>query len=437
MGTKQEQILDYIEKLQIGHKISVRQIAKELNVSDGTAYRAIKEAEAQGLVQTVERVGTVRIEKSRRSDIERLTYAEVVKIIDGHVLGGKNGLHKTLQRFVIGAMEIEAMMKYVEPGALLIVGNREQAHQMALDQGAAVLITGGFDTTKEIKELADQKKLPIISSGYDSFTVATLINQALDARLIKKEILLVEDVWEAEEKAVYLQVGDTISKFYHLMKETGHSRYPVVDKHRRVVGMLTSKDVMKGRAEERVERLMTRDPITVLPTHSLASAAHEMVWEGIELLPIVNEQRRLLGVISRQDVIRALQHVPRPSTVAETLQEASMRGFQERREKGNQLYFEGRISPQMIDALGNWSTGALTALLTEAALQLLRRELQGECTVQNFTLYVLKPVQMESLVQVYPRLMDMGRKQAKVEVDVFKGQTLAIKALLTAHIIEH
>jgi hypothetical protein len=33
--------------------------------------------------------------------------------------------------------------------------------------------------------------------------------------------------------------------------------------------------------------------------------------------------------------------------------------------------------------------------------------------------------------------MDMGRKQAKVEIEVMKGQVLAIKALLTAHIIDH
>lgn len=437
METKHEQILHYIEKLKIGHKISVRQIAKELQVSDGTAYRAIKEAETQGLVQTMERVGTVRIEKAKRSNLERLTYAEVVKIIDGHVLGGKNGLHKTLQRFVIGAMELEAMMRYVEPDALLIVGNREEAHQMALEQGAAVLITGGFDTTEEIKRLADEENLPIISSTYDTFSVAALINRALDDRLIKKEILLVEDVWEAEESPSYLRIGDTLADFFQLVKKTGHSRYPVVDKNKRVVGILTSKDAMDGRLEERVERVMTREPITVLPTHSLASAAHEMVWEGIELLPIVNEQRRLLGVISRQDVIKALQRSQKSPTVAETLQEASMRGFQERTDKKNQLYFEGRVSPQMIDSLGNWSTGALTSLLTEAALQLLRRELHGECSVQNFTLYVLKPVQMESLVQVYPRMMDMGRKQAKVEIEVIKGQVLAIKALLTAHIIEH
>jgi len=48
MSTKHEQIVKYIESLPVGSKISVRQVAKVLHVSEGTAYRAIKEAEAQG-----------------------------------------------------------------------------------------------------------------------------------------------------------------------------------------------------------------------------------------------------------------------------------------------------------------------------------------------------------------------------------------------------
>src|SRR5690606_27422764 len=144
--TKHERILQHIMSLEVGQKISVRQIAKDLRVSDGTAYRAIKEAENQGLVSTIERVGTIRIEKKKKENFERLTFAEIVNIVDGQVLGGRDGLHKTLSKFVIGAMQLDAMMRYTEAGSLLIVGNRVKAHELAIKAGAAVLITGGFDT---------------------------------------------------------------------------------------------------------------------------------------------------------------------------------------------------------------------------------------------------------------------------------------------------
>ncbi len=66
LATKHEQILSYIDSLPVGEKISVRRIAKEMKVSEGTAYRAIKEAENKGFVSTIERVGTIRIEQKKK-----------------------------------------------------------------------------------------------------------------------------------------------------------------------------------------------------------------------------------------------------------------------------------------------------------------------------------------------------------------------------------
>jgi predicted transcriptional regulator len=435
LATKHEQILKYIESLEVGHKISVRQIAKELNVSDGTAYRAIKDAELKGLVHAIERVGTVRIEKKQRSDIEKLTFAEVVNIVDGSVLGGRSGLHKTLNRMVIGAMKLEAMMRYVEPGNLLIVGNRDNVHRVSLERGSAVLITGGFDATDEVKRLADKLELPVISSSYDTFTVATMINRAIYDRLIKKEILMVEDVIKTSNRPVYLRVDDTISRFHELLRETSHSRYPVTDDKDRVVGMVTAKDVMGFPPDEKIEKVMTKNPITVNLKTSLASAAHEMVWEGIELLPVVDDYRKIIGVISREDVIKSLHYMQKQPQVGETIQELSFRGFSEEGTNGETV-FSGQITPQMTDSLGMLSTGVCTTLMTEAAIRALRRKRRGDLTIQNVTLYFLKPVQIESNVKIQPKILDLGRKQAKMDVEMILDQQVVAKALITAHAID-
>ena len=102
-------------------------------------------------------------------------------------------------------MKLEAMMRYTEAGNLLIVGNRSQAHELALKAGAAVLITGGFDTEEDVKKLADELEMPIISTSYDTFTVATMINRAIYDQLIKKEIILVEDILTPLQNTVYLR----------------------------------------------------------------------------------------------------------------------------------------------------------------------------------------------------------------------------------------
>lgn len=435
MMTKHEQIISHIQSLEVGSKISVRQIAKNLEVSDGTAYRAIKEAETQGYVSTIGRVGTIRIEKKLKENIEKLTFAEVVNIVEGTVIGGREGLHKTLNKFVIGAMELEAMMKYVDAGSLLIVGNRRKVHKLSLEQGAAVLITGGFDTTDEAKKLADEIELPIISSSYDTFTVAAMINRAIYDRLIKKEIMMVEDIVISIDNTYYLKNTDKLEEWYKRREETKHSRFPVVDEHNKVLGVVTAKDIIENQTMSTIDKVMTKNPICVSKKTSVASAAHIMVWEGIELLPVVDSHRRLLGIISRQDVLKALQYIQKQPQIGETFEDLITNHFDEVDDESG-YFLRGEITPQMTNHIGTISSGVLTTLLTDAGNKALRRRKKGDLVAENLSIYFLKPVQIESTIEVRPNVLELSRKFGKVDIEVFHEGQLVAKALMTAQLIE-
>ncbi|MDP5274404.1 DRTGG domain-containing protein [Chengkuizengella axinellae] len=435
--TKHEQILEHIESLEIGTKISVRQIAKDLEVSEGTAYRAIKDAEIQGLVSTKERIGTIRIEKKNRMNIDQLTFADVVKIVDGSVLGGAQGLDKPLNKFVIGAMKLEAMMRYVDPDSLLIVGNRDEVHKIALEHGAGVLITGGFDARKDVKNIADQKELPLISSSYDSFTVASMINRAIYDRLIKKKIMLVEDMIYVKKSDVFvLKCNHTVKDMQEIAETSGHSRFPIVDEWNRVTGMITSKDMIGADKNQTLDKYMTRNPITVNLQTSITSAAHMMVWEGIELLPVVDHHRKLLGVISRKDVLHALQHLQKQPQMGETFENLIWSGFEQEHGVNGELQFHGEITPQMTSQLGTVSEGVLTTLMTKAAYQAIGEVKKGDYVLDNISTYFVRPLQIDSKIKISPGIIEVSRKFAKVEVQIFHEVDLICKAMLTAQIID-
>ncbi|AHL72424.1 CBS domain-containing protein [Bacillus altitudinis MN12] len=438
MATKHEQILSYIDSLDVGEKISVRRIAKEMKVSEGTAYRAIKDAENKGFVSTIERVGTIRIEQKKKENIEKLTYAEVVNVIDGQVLGGRAGLHKTLNKFVIGAMELDAMMRYTAAGNLLIVGNRINAHRQALEAGAAVLVTGGFSTDDEIIQLADELELPILSTSYDTFTVAALINRAIYDQLIKKEIVLVEDILTPIERTVYLSPEDKLEKWYEKNYETGHGRFPVADDQMKIHGILTSKDIAGHDRSTPIEKVMTKNPLTVIGKTSVASAAQMMVWEGIEVLPVVNDHAKLIGMISRQDVLKALQMIQKQPQVGEKLDDVVSRGFKEtetEKPKTDAVY-QYEVSPQMTNQLGNISYGVFTQILIESANRFLKSHKKGELIVESLSVYFLKPVQMESTIQIKPNILEVGRKFGKLEVEVYHQSNIVGKAMLMVQLME-
>ncbi len=434
--TKHERLLQYIRGLPIGTKIPVRRMAKDRGVSEGTAYRALKEAEQLGLVSTKERIGTVRVDKKKRGNPEQLTFAEVLEIVQGSLLGGEEGLDKTLHKFVIGAMEIGEMAGYIDAGSLLIVGNRENAHRLAIQQGAGVLVTGGFGTSEEVRELANERKLPILTCRHDTFTVASMINRAMYDRLIKRKIMIIADLMEPSARIGALKQSSTVADFVKLSEQTGSSRFPVTDEWNRVVGMITFKDVSGSPTNQTLDKLMTRRPMTVTLNTPVASAAHRMVSEGIELLPVVDRQRKLVGAINRGEVLRAMQFANRQTHLGETFDALMWGGFSEQRDAENRLQYTGLATPQMSGPIGTISEGVLTSLMQQAASRAVEELRRREHVLDNMTTYFLRTVPLDASISIVPHIIETSRRYVKVEVEAVLDGEVAAKAMLTAQTID-
>lgn len=431
MATKHEQILNYIENLEVGHKTSVRQIAKDLCVSEGTAYRAMRDADAKGLVSSIERVGTIRIESKKKENIEKLTFAEVVKIVDGTVVGGEKGLHLTLNRFVIGAMKIEDMAKYLDPGNLLIVGNRRQAQEMAFQKKSAVLLTGGFVADPDIIEIANRCGLPLISTSYDTFTVASICNAAIHERMVKKEVVLVEDILVPLEKTYYLTEDQTIAHLLNLNEESGHGHFPVINEEGKVLGVITSKDIIGQNVAIKISDVMTRNPVTIGEKVTVAAAARLLIWESIDFLPVVNDDYELRGVVSRQDVLKVFHLDQKQPQISETIEDMILANFIESAgEDDDEPIYECALSPQMSSAVGTLSTGVFISIILEAVNRCVQKKRRGTYKIENTTTYYLKPIEIDNMITIRPNILALGRKSGKIEVDTLHNGKIVGKSLV-------
>lgn len=441
MATKHDQILAHIENLAIGDRISVRSIAKNLGVSEGTAYRAIKEAENLGLVSTIQRVGTIRIERKLKKNIEKLTFGEVVRIIEGDVLGGSSGLDKTLNKFVIGAMTEQAMIRYITAGSLMIVGNREGAQRLALEHGAAVLITGGFDTEASISTLADELGLPVLRTTYDTFTVATMINRALSDQLIKKDIMLVSDIYTAIDKTNYLHSTDTIIDYQKLSEKTKESRFSIVNSKLRLVGIITAKDVLGKNDSLTMEKVMTKDPIVAKKMMSIASVSHQMIWDGLEVMPVVDDNLSLVGVVSRQDVMKAMQLVQRQTQIADTISdqisgEVTPIDNQQIANKQEETHFKFQVAPQMVNSVGTISFGVLSEIIANVTQRIMIHRQRRNVLIEQINLHYLHLIQLESELDIRPRVLELGRRSAKLDIEIYIGISLVAKAIVVCQVME-
>lgn len=426
--TKHQQILSFIENLAVGSKVSVRFVAKELDVSEGTAYRAIKEAESKGYVRSIPKVGTIRIEGVKERQIEDLTLREVAQIVEGIVACGYESLDHSPNKFIIAAMEMDAMERYLEKDALCIVGNRHDAQIRALQHGSHLLITGGLDPQEDVIRLAREEHLVVIQSPYDTFAVTTMINRALYDRLIEKELVLVEDIMVKEVS--YLTTSSTIGDWRELSQRTGHSRFPVVDEALAVVGMVTAVDVAGAETKTPVVNVMNSKPFVVGRDDSVTHISRIMVWEGWEIAAVV-DQGKLIGIISLQDLIEAYQIVQKQPQFGETVDNLILSGFKYVEDREH-LTIEGEITQFMVNEFGSASCGVLVTLMNMAGYIALRKQYRLDAITENFTLYQMQPIPVGTEVHITAKLLLVAKKHCNIEIEVYSNNSLLAKALMTA-----
>jgi CBS domain-containing protein len=90
---------------------------------------------------------------------------------------------------------------------------------------------------------------------------------------------------------------------------------PVLDQHGRLTGVLTERDCMKvalqagyhGEPGGLVRDYMTADPVVVSPDDTILEMAERFIKEKYRRYPVL-DGGRLVGVISRRDVMRAMGH---------------------------------------------------------------------------------------------------------------------------------
>ncbi len=92
---------------------------------------------------------------------------------------------------------------------------------------------------------------------------------------------------------------------------------PVVDAEGRLVGILTEKDCLQvlageafdGLPEGHVQDYMTRDVDTLTPTASLYDIVDRFLGKAYRKLPVVDDQGRVIGQVSRRDTLRAMESI--------------------------------------------------------------------------------------------------------------------------------
>lgn len=430
--TKHEVILRYIRDLAIGSKVSVRQIAKELDVSEGTAYRAIKEAENQGWVSSIPKVGTIRIEDDKK-ELEDLSLREIALIVEGEIISGHNKLGFVPDNFIVGASSKETLLKYLNQNVLFLIGDNQELQELAVKLEVPMLLTGGFSVNERLMAQIIEKNIPLVYCPYETFIAITLINNAVSERLKIKELIRIEDIMI--DNPYYLKPEQSVNDWHVLAEKTGHSRFPVIDSHNKVVGIITAIDVAGKSKKEIIDKVMNKNVLTTKPNNLVTHLSRLLIWESFELIPVTDDDNNLLGVVSRQDILNSFQQLQKQPQFGETIDNLTLSGFKlGEYEDGIKIF--GEITQFMVNESETASTGVLTMILHTASYIAIKKQFRWNTQTEAFSLYQFAPIEVGEFVEVFTKILLLDKKSAVLEVELYSEEKLKAKATATVRMVK-
>lgn len=162
--------------------------------------------------------------------------------------------------------------------------------------------------------------VPLVSAAMDTVTESALaIAIAREGGIgvihknmpIEEQARHVHAVKRAENGMIYdpvtIQRGSRVADALALMSEYHIGGIPVVDDQRHLVGIVTNRDLRFERDLQRpIDEVMTKDNlVTTTQTHDLEAVTDILQRHRIEKLPVVDAEGRLVGLITYKDITKA------------------------------------------------------------------------------------------------------------------------------------
>ena len=202
----------------------------------------------------------------------RTQYQKIAETIDGEVIEGNPHGYFIKGRVMVGTANPDKMKEYIEEDDMIIMGDREEDHLQAISQNVSCIIVGlGIQVSENVMKLAHEKDIIIISSPYDTFTIARLINQSIPVRYIMKT-----------ENLVTFNTEDFTDDIQDVMIKHRHRAFPVINKKVKCIGTISIRNFLgmhkkqvvlvdHNEIDQAVDNIEKADILEIIDHHKLGT----------------------------------------------------------------------------------------------------------------------------------------------------------------------
>jgi IMP dehydrogenase len=162
-------------------------------------------------------------------------------------------------------------------------------------------------------------KSPIVSAAMDTVTehqLAIAIAQEGGIGVLHKNMSIEEQANEVRkvkrsesgmiQDPVTLHIDALLGDALQMMKKNNIGGIPVVDQNNKLQGIITNRDIrFEKNLNKPVKEIMTKEVVSTTNGKDLENAENMLQEYKIEKLPIVDNENKLIGLITYKDIIKA------------------------------------------------------------------------------------------------------------------------------------
>ncbi len=199
----------------------------------------------------------------------RTQYRNIVETMDGELLTGNEHGYFVKGKVVVASGDDEVMKEYIEKDDLVILANRPESQRCALELNASCMVVcAGTEVSEEILNMAKERECVVISTPFDTFTAARLINQSMPIKYFMKK-----------DNLVTFELEDYVDDVKEEMAKVRHRDFPVLDENGNYVGMISRRNLLSMKKKQ-----------VILVDHNEKTQAVDGI-DGAEILEIIDHHR--------------------------------------------------------------------------------------------------------------------------------------------------
>lgn len=166
-------------------------------------------------------------------------YANILDTLEGTMVIGDPEEYFSQGKVLIAAANPDLMENYIEKNDLVILGNRYESQLCAIEMEAGcIIVCEGAGVSLTIRKLAQERGCTVITTPYDTYTTARLINQSMPISYFMKT-----------ENIIAFSDEDYLDDIRDIMASKRHRDFPILDGDGKYIGMISRRNLLGAKGK--------------------------------------------------------------------------------------------------------------------------------------------------------------------------------------------